>query len=263
MTKNILTFSNIQIGDILYYDPAHLERCNSFCAARDIDCLPSLENPNKLFVRDPQKQFFKEKFVSADRLVEEDMDIFSRDVLKRFKVNPLLFVTHKGELSGVVHFSDYNNLAVTIHLYEQFLGYEKKLRSILVNAKYTNHDMLDYFDRKATQSKKEKDRNNYVEKKASYERNRGKIEKKQEFESFYLADLIALTNHKLKLNLKDLSQLRNAVMHVNDFVNMHDPKTDNFIYDIKTFETFWERVQQLRHDHKFVSNYLALSPTTS
>ena len=263
MTQKILTFSDIRTGDVLYYDKSFkksfLDRCYRFCEKREIDFLPALEKTDKMYFRDPQSETFKERYISGEMRVEADMDIFSEAVGQKFRKNPLLFVMNKGKLDGVVHFSDYNRPVVSIYLYELIVDYERKLRTVLIGAEKNNEHMLKYFEHKAAKEKDPQDKNFYKDKITYYEKNKTKISKLQEFEFFYLKELISFVNHLKLLKLGELDKLRNAVMHASDFVNMQDPKSESFIYDVKTFEAFWKSALQLHHDRKVVTNYLAFA----
>ena len=44
--------SDIQTREILYYDADNIDQCYKFCDKRSIDCLPTIDDPGKLYRRD-------------------------------------------------------------------------------------------------------------------------------------------------------------------------------------------------------------------
>src|SRR5687767_4703682 len=130
MTNNIVTFADIQISSILFYDPDLKDECYKFCVKRNIDCLPALDNPRKVYVRDDVIFDFLEEEVKDERIIDGSLNIFEPTLFEKFVTHPLLLVFSNNDLTGVVHFSDYNQPAVSIYLYEVFLSYEKALRDI-------------------------------------------------------------------------------------------------------------------------------------
>lgn len=251
-----LIISDIQTTELLYYDPGLKEQCYKFCAQRDIDCLPALDDPQKIYMRNDAGKNFKESPVTVDRIVSGEVNIFIPAMLERFRQQPLLMVYHGENLTGVVHFCDYNKPVVSIYIYDSFLEYEKTLRSLLIKSGLNNEDMLAYFEEKML-----KEPDHYKEKIRVY-RERDSKKKLQQFEVFYLSDLIALINHKKLIKLGDVGKLRNLVMHANEFVLMQDPTTDDLLYDFNTFEDFFGLVLLLHSDLKRVSNRLEFIPLT-
>jgi hypothetical protein len=254
----IITISDIQTSDLLYFDPALKDSCYKFCRDRDIDCLPALDDQQIIYLRDESTLSFRKEGITEDRKVAGFTNIFDEQMLKHFSKHPLLMVYSNMTLSGVVHFSDYNSSVVSLYLYELFLAYEKNLRALLVKHKLNNADMLAYFEMKKSKAKKEKDTRFYEDKIRAYNENLSKNEKLQQFESFYLKDLIALANNRRITSLSDkVFELRNMVMHAHEFVNMEDPNTDDLIYNSETFKKFFELALILHKDYKRVSNHLA------
>ena len=46
-------------------------------------------------------------------------------------------------------------------------------------------------------------------------------------------------------------------MHAHEFVNKEDPQADNLIFEFKSFEIFFGRVNQMLDDFKRVKNFVA------
>lgn len=254
----IITVSDIQTSDLLYFDPTIKDSGYKFCKDRDIDCLPALDDQETIYLRDESTLSFRKEGITEDRKVAGSTNIFDEQMLKRFTNHPLLMVYSNETLSGVVHFSDYNNTAVSLYLYELFLAYEKRLRAFLEKCKLSNTDMLAYFEMKKSKAKKEDDIKFYEAKILNYNKNLSKSGKLPQFEVFYLKELIALANNRKNAALSDMVlELRNMVMHAHEFVNMEDPNTDDLIYNSETFKKFFELALILHKDYKRVSNHLA------
>ncbi len=256
MTSTPLHFSDIQTSDLLYYDPDFKEVCLRFCQDRNIDCLPSLHDPMKYFQRN--ENGFIEKSVTSDRMVDCQEFVFNESSLNRFRDNYLLFVYEGKDLTGVVHFSDYNRPAVTEFLFSQLSAYERSLRKLLLECGLKNQDMLDYFQKMVKTTKKENRKLFYGRKIEEYERLRDRNEKLPDFERFYLKDLIELVNEKKIVVInEDVNELRNDIMHVHDLVTMHDAHRDDYIYNFTSFEKFFGQVRKLLLDFKRVNNKIA------
>ncbi|MEI7846169.1 MAG: hypothetical protein WCK35_10230 [Chloroflexota bacterium] len=259
--KKLLTISDIQTDEILYYDPDLEKQCYTFCLDRDIECLPALDNPQMIFLRNDEKQGFSKESVSETRSVNGDINIFASGMLEKFAARPLLMVYQGSELTGVVHYSDYNKPNVSLYLYELFFNYEKALRNTLIQHGFDNASMIAYFEEKKLRGKDQKTIDYYASKVTDYQ-DRGSKKKLPAFEVFYLKELVALTNNKkiFKPSLNDtVTSLRNMVMHVNQFVEMKDLATDNLIYDFAVFQKFFGMALQLHTDFKRVNNHLALN----
>lgn len=265
-TVNTLSMRDIQISDILYYDPAFREDCYRFCVERDIDCLPSLDDSGRIFRRQSDFYDFVEEIVPEERIVADWQSIFESELADKFARNALLLVySHRG-LTGVVHFSDYNQPVVSSYLYNLFLAYERTLRTILELRGLHNRNMIEYFEERIDHPKEQNDKNHFSRKIREYEKHRNDIEKLPEFHSFYLRDLIELAEHSEIIFVENkVAELRNMVMHAHDFVHMEDPHTDNLIYNPKTFQKFFDLAVTLHKDYKRVANHLAFihKPRTS
>lgn len=254
-----ICFDNVQTSNLLYYDPDFKDDCFNFCQKRDIDCLPALDDPMK-FYRKTETGFCEAK-VMPERMVDSHTFIFEKSLVKKFHSNPLLFVYSNDELTGVVHFSDYNRPTVAAYLFNILSSYEKSLRKLLIRKDMHNKDMLDYFYEMIEIGKDQKDKSLVERGKReikNYERNRIKNDSLPAFEKFNLRDLIGFTNNReISALSEDINELRNSVMHVHEFVNMEDANRDDYIYDFATFEKFFERVRGLLLDHKKVNNRIA------
>jgi hypothetical protein len=251
-----LSIADIQTGDFLYYDPDLKDQCYKFCAARDIDCLPALDNSRQIYVRNDELKGFETENVSEDRLVDGEIGIFDLQLLEKFRERPLLLVYGAHDLTGVVHFCDYNKPVVSLYLYELFFAYEKALRSLLIQAGKTNDDMISFFELQKAKKRKAEDIKHYDEKITDY-RTKGSKKKIPSFEVFYFSDLLALVNHLKIIKLSNPGELRNMVMHAGEFVHVQDPLTDDFIYNFRSFEVFFTLALQLHQDFKRVTNRLA------
>jgi hypothetical protein len=256
--ENILTMKDIQVSDILYYDPTFKEECYKFCKERDIDSLPALEDSRKIFWRQPETLDFREEAVSDERIVADWQNIFDPGLADKFARSSLLLVFSHDMLTGVVHFSDYNKPVVSLHLYKVFLAYEKALRTILELHGYHNKHMIEYFQDRIASPEESNHKGTYTRKIKEYQKRAGDIENSPEFQSFYLRDLIELAEHKDIIFVENrVTELRNMVMHAHDFVHMEDPHTPDFIYNPKTFQDFFGLAITLHKDYKRTANHLS------
>ncbi len=239
------TISDIQTREILFYDPAFEKESYAFCKDRNIDCLPSLDDPFAIFLRDDQKQTFREKRIDESRRISGAIPIFRSELLGRFHVQPLLLVYENDELSGVVHFADYGKPLVSLYLFELFFEYEKALRELLRRHKFKDEDIIAYFDSKGY-GKKIKDYRNLTSK-----------EKRPDFESFNIKDMVDFINEKELYKVGDVRELRNMIMHAHDLVNREDPDRNDYIYKYDSFEEFFNWVVTLHQDYRRLTNRLA------
>lgn len=256
MKPTKLTISDIQTSALLYYDPAFGDEGYHFCCERDIDCLPSLDDSTRFYRRDDQNQNFKSEELAPERYVLGSRSIFHPELLEQLRTYPLLFVMEDGELSGVVHFSDYNNPAVSDFLYTCLASYERNLRQLAILSGFSDADMGTYFRQKLQEQKATGGNANRFQKKvATFDKGTSGRSKTPAFQSFYLDDLLGLLQHNDVIILQDcVRNLRNSVMHAHDMVNLVDVATPDYIYDFVTFETFFKQARALFDDARRVEN---------
>lgn len=240
MTIKHPTIVDIQTSTLIYYDQNKVAENYEFCQQRDIDCLPDVSNPSVFYRRnDEAKQLVKEK-ITQERRIEAATCIFSEDLLDRFKQNPVQFVFDHGNLTGVVHFSDYNKEIVSIYLYAQLRYYERDLRNLLESKGLRNEDMCRRFKEILAGKKEPKDQDYYQKKIHRCENNKTNFSKWPQFQSFDLQDLMDLAKeNQLFQPHFEIVALRNAIMHMHDPINMRDYSTPDFIYEIDSFVTFF------------------------
>lgn len=256
MKHTTITFNAIQTSDLLYYDLDFEELCFKFCKERNIDCLPSLDDSLK-FYRRTEDGFSKEE-VTPEMRVDCQDNIFNAVLLERFRVKHLLFVYQDQELTGVVHFSDYNRPEVDAYLFSLLSAYERSLRRLLILHGLKHLDMLNFFQSKEKKAKDDETRSTFSRKISEYEKYQERNERWPVFECFYLLDLIGLANrHKIISLRQDANMLRNMVMHAHELVNREDANRDDYIYDFASFEKFYNLVQSLLQDYKKVNNKIA------
>lgn len=256
MKPTTITFADIQTSDLLYYDPEFAEESLAFCKERDIDCLPSLDHPQRFYHRKDNR--FVHEDVPASRMVIAEEYIFNDTLLKKFQEFGLLFVYSHGELTGVVHYSDYNREEVKLYLFELLSSYERSLRELLKLSGLNDQDMLEYFRYEAKFAKKQSSRDHYQALAKDFEEDLSKGKKIPAFELCCLKDLMELANYRkvIKVN-QDVNNLRNDIMHVHDLVKMQDPYSDDYIYNFETFTSFFTRVISLMKDCKKVNTRIA------
>lgn len=235
--------TEIQTTDLIYYDPEFNKECLKFCTDRDIDYLPSLSDQKIIYVR--SENTFLEKEIPTGQTVDGGMHIFDSTLLDRFCAYKLLFVTTKNQITGVIHFSDYNRHLVNNYLFNLIAGYERTLRKLLDKNKFKTEDMFNY-----CKSKKRRLPSVKLD----------EMKKLPPFERFFLSDLIAFANDHGVISVRnEPNDLRNAVMHAHDFVNLENAEIGDYIYTLESFQKFFNKVDILIKDYKRVNNRIALS----
>lgn len=241
MPSKQITFSDIQTSDLIYYDqdPKLVNRYSKFCHERAIDCLPSLDDPYKFY--QCEGEGFSEKDVTPERRAMGSQNIFDPSLLERFQYYKLLFVYNGDELTGVVHFSDYNRSAVTVYLYDLLISYERSLRRLLELRNLNDDHMLAYLSKKEVKTEGDGQ------------------EKIPAFERFNLSNLIGLAEQENIMTFsKDVHKLRNMIMHARDLVHLSLDSQDDYIYNVESFTRFFERVNGLFFDYRRVRSRVAL-----
>jgi len=255
MKHKSIRIADIQTSEIKYYDELYEDICFKFCNERNIDCLPSLEDSNTVYVKGEKDKKFKIEEIKENRIVNQFEHIFSPNLLGKFSDNHLLLAHNNSELVGVIHFSDYNKPVVMTYLYSQIASYERILRNHLYVRKFQNSDIIDYFKWKKDKAKRDNDKDFYSRKINKYKRNATEVEKSSPFQSFYLTELIGFLNHKgSKLNHNNVTELRNMIMHARDLVSLEDWNTRDFIYDFESFKKFFGSVTILFADKMRIEN---------
>ena len=256
MKPTAITFSDIQTSELLYYDANIANDCLRFCEDRDIDCLPSLFDPLKYFKK-TNNSFFEDDVIS-ERRVEKEEYIFNKSLLSKFQNYSLLFVYSQGDLTGVVHFSDYNRPQVNLFLFDLLTSYERSLRKLLVLSGLNNQNMLDFFSHEVDTAKKENTKSFYKGKADDFEKHRYRYNSLPVFEKFYLKDLMELASYQKIIKVDHcINDLRNEIMHAHDLVLMQDANRDDYIYDFKSFDKFFKQVIILLQDYKRVNNRIS------
>lgn len=255
--------SDIQTTDLLFYDPDFHEQCCEFCQFRDIDNLPSLEDPEKVFYYDKTKGTFTEEKIGEQRKIDGHIRLFDPSLEGRFRQQPLLFVYTSGYLSGVVHFADYNRPAVSVSLYQTFFEYERALRELLILNGLGDESMGEYFERKA-EAAAGKEKDHWTRRLSRYKREAG-CSKAPPLQRFYLDDLIGLARDQKVLELNaEVVDLRNGVMHAHDHVSQKDFRAGDAVYDLQSFQNFFRPCAAVHQDLKRVRNRIAyLRPSST
>lgn len=245
--------SDIQTTALLYYDPAFDEQCRQFCLERDIDYLPALEDERIAYRYDKAGGGFVKGEIGEAQWIDGRIRLFDASLLERFQRDPLLFVHMDGYLTGVIHFSDYNRPEVSVHLYRALFDFEKALRELLLLRGIDDVAMQCYFVEKestATEHKKA-----HWTKKIAHILVAANAGKTPPLQQFYLDDLIGLAKDRMVIDLRGgLVDLRNAVMHAHDHVQLQDSSAKNAVYDRKSFAKFFKLCLGLHVDLKRIKN---------
>ncbi len=256
MSVSKLIIADIQTTDLLFYDPDYGKQGYEFCRDRDIDCLPSLDDSTCFYRRNDHLKDFEPEKLPDERCIFKNGSIFHSHLLEKLREYHVLFVIKEGELSGVVHFADYNKPIISNWLYTQLATYERNLRQLASLNNLSDTDIGTYFADKLKQRQAKGKESKYFEQRLdAYQRQQKQKAQLPPFQKYYLDDLIGLLKHHDILQLQGVvTQLRNAVMHAHEPVNMVDVMIPDYIYDFATFETFFNRVQTFLNDARRVEN---------
>lgn len=244
---------DIQTTALLYYDPAFEEQCYQFCLERDIDCLPALEDERIVYRYDKAGGSFVKGEIGEGQKVDGRTCLFDASLLERFQREPLLFVHTDGYLTGVIHFSDYNRPEVSVYLYRALFDFEKALRELLLLRGIDDTTMLAYFAEKASTAAESK--KGYWTKKIAQMQVAADAHKTPPLQQFYLDDLLGLAKDRKVIDPRGgLVDLRNAVMHVRDHVQLQNFTAKNAVYDRESFAKFFKLCLGLHGDLKRIKN---------
>lgn len=250
--------SDIQTSTLLYYDCEFAEQCFQFCLQRDIDYLPSIDDPSSAYHLNKSPRGFTEVEIDSAQKVDGQVRIFHPALLDRFAAQPLLFVYDDEYLTGVVHFSDYNRPTVSAYLYQTLFDYETALRELLVLHRFTDQSMLQYLaQRKASATTKEY-KGNGNGKSGESDRKVLPITKGPPFEQFYLRNLVHFICDQNIISIdKCVLKLRNGVMHAHHHVELDAEGVGYAVYDRNSFAEFFQSCLALHRDLKRVRNRIA------
>lgn len=253
--------ADIQTVDLLYYEESNGKGCFEYCEMRNIDCLPAIGNPSIFYKKNDLNHGFDRLVLGSNRRLDGHTFLFQPDLVNRFKRQPVQFVFTRGELTGVVHFSDYNKDLVDNYLFNQFAKYERGLRELLKRNRLDNESMKTFFEGKSAEPGEVG--KFYLKRLNRYKSTLKKRENAKDFQLDYLDDLIGLLefHHIIELD-DDVVDLRNMVMHVHPLIEMKDAHTDDYIFTRDSFERFFGHVLTLLRDSKRVYNRIAFSKDT-
>lgn len=227
----ILSFDKIMTSDVIFYDDSFEAECAKFCQERYITYLPSLDNFDICYTFVDSK--FQDERIDSRQKVSVDDDIFDKSIVEKFEAHQVLFVFEKNELVGVVHFCDYNRNQVSIYIYSLLLAFEKGLRELLIHNGLHNEDMIEFL----------------------HSRIKDEMKELEPFQTFYLMNLIKLTNSKKILKLSEsVNDIRNIVMHAKNPVKHKDYEVAGLIYNIESFKNFFKSIKLLQSELRKVTN---------
>lgn len=251
-----LTFGDIEQPGILYYDKGVEKACRNICESLNIDNMPDYDS--KHYYELQNGKFEKKAIASKDRLDSGDR-IFDDTLIKKFKAdtNNVLFV-FKGEvLTGIVHFSDYNQTQVLQAIQDDVLTFERKMRQYLFLMDFRNEDMLKYFEYRA--SKNKSSQRYYEGRLQRLEKRSEEMNQLGEFQMFDLKDLLEFgndspSNHafqykKINLQEKDLyestlvNSLRNMAMHGKNPIELDE---ESSVYSIESLQYLFMALKTLK-----------------
>lgn len=270
MQHQKLTFEDISQKNILYYDEDVEEACFNICDSLKIDNMPGYDSQH--YYELGYRKFEKMK-IGEDVQLSTQQQIFNEKLLVKFRNNRhnVLFV-FKGEvLSGIVHFSDYNQTKVLQAIQDDVLTFERRMRQYLFLKNYRNKDMVEYFQYRADEYPQSK--HFYLSRIKTLEKRADEMNQLGEFQLFDLKDLLEFGNSSqhdqlfpsttIDLNGKNFSQiklvtsLRNMAMHGKNPVEK-DQETSVYSVDslqylftaLKTLENFTYRIEKLINNHE-------------
>ncbi len=264
-----LSFGDIAQTGILYYDKEVEKACLNICETLKISNMPDYDSEHYYELMNGQ---FKRKLIEDENKLSVGDKVFDASLIQKFKANThnVLFF-FKGEvLTGIVHFSDYNQTKVLHAIQDDVLTFERNLRQYLFLKDFRNEHMLDYF--KYRSEKNEHSKRFYSGRLNQLEHRKDEMNQLGEFQMFDLKDLLefgndAQSNNSFeysKVTLQDKSMyestlvnsLRNMAMHGKNPVEIDE---ESSVYSIesleylftalKVLENFTYRIEKLIADH--------------
>ena len=270
MQHQKLTFEDICQKNILYYDKELEDACYNICDTLSIDNMPDYDSRHYYELKNRK---FQKTEIEEDNQLSIQQRIFDETLLEKFRSNRhnVLFV-FKGEvLSGIVHFSDYNQTKVLQAIQDDVLTFERRMRQYLFLKNYRNRDMIKYFQYRA--EKNPNSRDFYLGRIKTLERRADEMNQLGEFQVFDLKDLLEFGNSSqynelfpsttTDLNGKKVNQiqlitsLRNMAMHGKNPVEKDQETSVYSIESLKylftalnTLENFTYRIEKMINNHE-------------
>lgn len=243
----------IMTREILYFSPEHASTCTNWSKAIGVYTLPDL-NERDYWAYEGGS--WSKKTNVPEQYIDEDTRIFQPSVLDQMRRAPsnVLFCRDSVVMSGIIHFTDYNNRHVFESLYHNIFEFENNLRRYLSEMGYTNEDIIGFIER---------DGNNFYTRK-KVDRIERKIEQEDlpELHLFDFKDILLFAvekwegkKHRLleqELSMKDVDQigwLRNTIMHSKNFVGKD---SNGRLHNFDRFEAFITQITSLRKAFRFL-----------
>lgn len=238
---------DLMTREILFYSPDHATTCSNWTKAIGVYTLPDIDEKSYW---EYQSGKWTQKANIREQSIDEDTNIFDTAVLDQIRKAPsnILFCRDSIVMSGIVHFTDYNNRHVFESLYHNIFEFENNLRRYLSEMGYTNEDIIHFIERDGTDF--------YTRKKV--DRIERKIEQEDlpELHLFDFKDILLFAvepwkgkKHQLleqELNMNEIEQigwLRNTIMHSKNFVGTD---SNGRLHNFDRFETFITQITVLR-----------------
>ncbi|MCY2687629.1 hypothetical protein [Salinimicrobium sp. TH3] len=268
MQHKKLNFKDISQQNILYYDEELEEACLNICKSLRIHNMPAYDSRHYYELQDGN--FSKKEIDESVSLLTEN-PVFDEGLLKKFKSHrdSVLFV-FKGEvLSGIVHFSDYNQTKVLQAIQDDVLTFERRMRQYLFLKSYRNEDMINFFHYRA--EKYDHTKEFYSKKIGILEKRADEMNQLGEFQVFDLRDLLEFGNSSytdklfpsetIEVNGKKIDQirlvtsLRNMAMHGKNPVEKDE---ETSVYSIESLRYLFTALKTLEdftyHIEKLISS---------
>lgn len=256
MQHRKLTFADICHKNIIYYDKEKEDACRKICDMLKIDNLPDYDSEHYYELVDGT--FVKKQIDRVNRLYEQE-NIFKSSLIDKFSANEqnVLFVFQGDVLTGVAHFSDYNQAKVLQAIQDDVFSFEQRLRQFLFLKGFRNQDILDYFKDRAKHNESSK---RYFMGRLHTIENRGEeMNQLGEFQVFSLKDLLEFANdpqskHVFTTEVIDVNgekiqegklvnELRNMAMHGKNPVELEEGTS---VYSLDSLKSFFESLRTLR-----------------
>lgn len=238
---------DLMTREVLFYSPEHAQTCTNWAKAIGVYTLPDLD----------EKSYWEFKAGAWTRnpnvpgqSIDEDTNIFHPDVLRQMSNAPshILFCRDSVVLSGIIHFSDYNNRHVFEALYHNIFEFENNLRRYLSEMGYANEDIIRFLAKDSDDF--------YIRKKIDRLEKKIESEDLPELHLFDFKDILTFATSLKGPNqaplfenaldaqeMEQLGWLRNTIMHSKNFVGKD---ANGRLHNFGKFEEFITQVGILR-----------------
>lgn len=255
--------ANIANFNPVYYNAQNEDKLIAYCTKNGFTHLPSKDK--KSVYKLESKRFVKKRLDEVYQVNASDF-IFDFSTIQKFEepnYNEIHFIVEKGEIKGVVHIVDYNNLYINVELFKALLQFESNLRQLLIDNDLDNKDFISWVRDKAIKTKEY-----FWERKLSdLERSRNQMKYANLFQTFSFRDLLNFANDinllpLSEVEIDDVSDIRNSLAHNRDVTSQME-NNGTIVYDFEGLKIFAEKMRSFFNTYEVLDEKLKNNTPTN